>query len=99
MAVAAALTAAFGAGETLAQGWPDRPIRILLPVGPGGVSDINARVLAQRWSTTLGQPVVIDNRPGAGGVVATEMARNAVPDGHTLLWLNSGHAVDPPVMK
>ena len=99
MAVAAALTAAFGAGETLAQGWPDRPIRILLPVGPGGVSDINARVLAQRWSTTLGQPVVIDNRPGAGGVVATEMARNAVPDGHTLLWLNSGHAVATAVMK
>jgi tripartite-type tricarboxylate transporter receptor subunit TctC len=79
--------------------WPARPIRILLPVGVGGVTDINARLLAQRWSTTLGQTVLIDNRPGAGGIVATELVKNAIPDGHTLLWLNSGHAVATAVMK
>jgi tripartite-type tricarboxylate transporter receptor subunit TctC len=79
--------------------WPSRPIRILLPVGAGGVTDINARLLAQRWSTTLGQSVLIDNRPGAGGIVATELVKNAIPDGHTLLWLNSGHAVATAVMK
>lgn len=79
--------------------WPARPIRILLPVGAGGVTDINARLLAQRWSTTLGQPVLVDNRPGAGGIVATELVKNAIPDGHTLLWLNSGHAVATAVMK
>jgi tripartite-type tricarboxylate transporter receptor subunit TctC len=79
--------------------YPNRPIRILLPVGAGGVTDINARLLAQRWTTTLGQPVLIDNRPGAGGIVATELVKNAIPDGHTLLWLNSGHAVATAVMK
>lgn len=99
LTVALMLAAVFGPDVATAQGWPDRPVRILLPVGPGGVSDINARVLAQRWSGTLGQSVLIDNRPGAGGVVATEMAKNALPDGHTLLWLNSGHAVATAVMK
>ena len=79
--------------------WPSRPIRILLPVGAGGVTDINARLLAQRWTNTLGQPVLIDNRPGAGGIVATELVKNAIPDGYTLLWLNSGHAVATAVMK
>jgi tripartite-type tricarboxylate transporter receptor subunit TctC len=81
------------------EAWPSRPVRILLPVGPGGVTDINARLLAQRWTTTLQQPVLIDNRPGAGGVVATELVKNAIADGYTLLWLNSGHAVATAVMK
>lgn len=90
---------ALSQSATASDSWPARPIRILLPVGAGGVTDINARLLAQRWSTTLGQPVLIDNRPGAGGIVATELVKNALPDGHTLLWLNSGHAVATAVMK
>jgi tripartite-type tricarboxylate transporter receptor subunit TctC len=86
----AALALASGA---LAQGWPSQPIKILLPYGAGGVADITARVIAQKLSGQLGQQVIIDNRPSAGQIVATEAARSAAPDGYTLLWFNQGHAV------
>jgi tripartite-type tricarboxylate transporter receptor subunit TctC len=84
---------AFCCGGVLAQTYPVRPIRIVLPYGAGGNSDIVARVLAQHLSQSLRQQVIVDNRPGAGGIVATEIARQAEPDGYTLLWLNTGHAV------
>ena len=87
VALAVCCGAASGA---LAQAYPARPIRILLPFGPGGVTDINARLLAQRLSESMQQQVVIDNRPSAGGIVATEAAMKAEPDGYTLMWLNSG---------
>lgn len=90
---------AFYCGGVLAQAYPARPIRILLPFGPGGNSDIAARVLAQKLSESLRQQVIIDNRPGAGGIVATELAKKAEPDGHTLLWLNAGHAVSVSLYK
>jgi tripartite-type tricarboxylate transporter receptor subunit TctC len=82
-----------------AQAYPARPIRILLPFGPGGVTDITARLLAQKLSESMQQQVVIDNRPSAGGIVATEAAMKAEPDGYTLMWLNSGHAVSVALMK
>ena len=56
--------------SALAQDWPTQPIRIVVPFGAGGVADLTARVVAQRMSQSLGQAVIIDNRPGAGGVVA-----------------------------
>ncbi len=87
------------ASSALAQSYPARPIRILLPFGPGGVTDITARALAQRLTDSMKQQVVIDNRPGAGGIVATETAMKAEPDGYTLLWLNSGHAVSVSLLK
>jgi tripartite-type tricarboxylate transporter receptor subunit TctC len=87
------------AGGALAQAYPARPIRLLLPYGPGGNSDIAARVLAQKLSESMRQQVIIDNRPGAGGIVATELARKAEPDGYTLLWLNAGHAVSVSLYK
>ena len=87
------------AGGALGQAYPARPIRLLLPYGPGGNSDIAARVLAQKLSESMRQQVIIDNRPGAGGIVATELARNAEPDGYTLLWLNAGHAVSVSLYK
>jgi tripartite-type tricarboxylate transporter receptor subunit TctC len=87
------------AGGALAQAYPARPIRILLPFGPGGVTDITARLLAQKLSESMQQQVVIDNRPSAGGIVATEAAMKAEPDGYTLMWLNSGHAVSVSLMK
>ena len=77
----------------LGQGYPNQPIRILLPYGTGGVADITARVVAQKLSQELGQPVIIDNRPSAGQIVATEAVKSAAPDGYTLLWFNQGHAV------
>ncbi len=84
---------------TLAQGYPTQPIKILLPYAAGGVADITARVLAQKLSQQFGQPVIIDNRPSAGQVVASEAVLKAEPDGHTLLWLNSGHAVSVSLFK
>ena len=77
----------------IAQSYPAQPIRILLPYGAGGVADITARVVAQKLSQSLGQQVIIDNRPSAGQIVATEAVKSAAPDGYTLLWFNQGHAV------
>ena len=90
--IGCSLLSLFCAGA-LAQSYPVRPLRIVLPYGPGGNSDIIARQLAQHMSQRLGQQVIVDNRPGAGGIIATEIARKAEPDGYTLLWLNTGHAV------
>jgi tripartite-type tricarboxylate transporter receptor subunit TctC len=81
------------------QAYPVRPIRIVLPYGAGGNSDIVARMLAQHLSDSLRQQVIVDNRPGAGGIIATEIARQAAADGYTLLWLNTGHAVSVSLYK
>jgi tripartite-type tricarboxylate transporter receptor subunit TctC len=87
------ITAAF------AQNYPTQPVKVLLPYAAGGVADITARVLAQRLSQTLGQQIIIDNRPSAGQIVASEAVMKADPDGYTLLWLNQGHAVSVSLFK
>jgi len=74
----------------VAQTYPNRPVRIIVPWPPGQATDIAARMLAQRLQETLGQPFVIDNRPGAGGALGTEMAVRAPADGYTLLAASSG---------
>ncbi len=96
-AAIAAITAA--AASASAQNYPVRPIRLLVPFGPGGVGDITARVVAQRIGPALGQQIVIDNRPGAGGIVASEIVAKAAPDGYTLLLLNNAHAVSMSLFK
>jgi tripartite-type tricarboxylate transporter receptor subunit TctC len=94
IAVAACSTAAFAQGA-----YPSRPIRFLVPFGPGGVGDITARAVAQKMSSALGQQVIVDNRPSAGGIIATEIVAKAEPDGHTLLLLNNSHAITHTLFK
>jgi tripartite-type tricarboxylate transporter receptor subunit TctC len=79
--------------------YPVRPIRLLVPFGPGGVGDLTARVVAQKIGVALGQQVVVDNRPGAGGIVASEIVAKAAPDGYTLLLLNNAHAISMSLFK
>jgi len=85
-------------GIALAQ-YPTKPIRIVLPFGPGGVADITTRTLAPRMSEGLGQQVIVDNMPGAGGIRASETVAHADPDGHTLLLLTNGNAVSQALFK
>jgi tripartite-type tricarboxylate transporter receptor subunit TctC len=73
--------------------WPARPIRIVVPFGAGGVADLTARAVGQKLGEQLGQGVVIDNRPGAGGVTAGSLVAQAEPDGYTLLLMSNGTAV------
>ena len=71
--------------SALAQSWPTRPITMLVGFAPGGGTDTTSRIIAKRLSEALGQPVTVDNRPGAGGNIAQEMLGRAAPDGHTLM--------------
>jgi tripartite-type tricarboxylate transporter receptor subunit TctC len=90
------LTGAASAGLVLAgapasaQTYPERPIRLIVPFPPGGPMDIMARLVAQNLHAALGQPVVVENRAGAGGALGSKAAATAEPDGYTLLWGSSG---------
>jgi tripartite-type tricarboxylate transporter receptor subunit TctC len=91
----ASVFAAVAASPAVAQKFPDRPIRFIVPFPPGGGNDILARVMAPRMAEFLGQPVVIDNRPGAGGNIGTEMAAKAAPDGHTIVIASNQVTMNP----
>lgn len=78
-----------------AQAYPSRPIRIVVPTGPGGITDIVARIVGNRLSERMGQPVLIDNKGGASGIIGTEVVARAQPDGYTLLMVYPSHPVNP----
>jgi tripartite-type tricarboxylate transporter receptor subunit TctC len=84
-----------GAVKANAQAYPNRPIRLIVPFPPGGLNDTTARLLQPHLEKALGQPVIIDNRPAASGIVGTDAVAKAPADGHTLLMVASSHTVVP----
>ena len=87
------------AGAAAAQSYPSRPIRLVLNVGTGGVGDVTNRVVAQQMSRGLGQQIVVDNRPSAGGTAAATAVANAAPDGYTLLQTGNAGAISATLFK
>lgn len=94
LAAAPAAIAAGLARPALAQAWPARTVRIIVPFGAGGPADIYARFLAERLAAPLGQNIVVENRPGAGAVVGTDLAAKAGGDGYTLLMMSNTHTAN-----
>ena len=99
LCTAFALGAAPASAQNLPAHYPTKPVRLIVPFGPGGVGDITSRVVAQKMGETMGQQVVIDNRPSAGGIVAAEMVAKSEPDGYTLMLLNNTNAVSAAMFK
>lgn len=96
---AAAVCAAACALPAAAQNYPERPVRVLVGLAPGGGTDSVARILTQKFADTFGQTFVVDNRPGAGGNVAGELAARATPDGHTLIIVTPTHVINPSLYR
>ena len=81
------------------QAYPTRPIRLVVPLAPGGTNDTMARIISDRLAERLGQQVVVDNRPGGNSTIGSAIVARANPDGHTLLIMGAGHAINPSVHK
>jgi len=92
-----ASAAGFAQGPDAAKGYPSRPIRIVVPFTPGGQPDIVARIMVPRLVELLGQQVIVDNRPGAGGTIGGRIVAGANPDGYTLMSVSAAHVVAPAV--
>ena len=93
------LGACLCAGGAMAQTFPSKPIRIVVPFTPGGPNDILARMIGQRYTAVWGQQTLVDNRPGGGTVIGTDIVAKAPADGHTLLMVSTSHAANPSLMS
>jgi len=82
------------AGGALAQGWPNRPIRMIVPYTPGGYTDLMARLVGNKISEALGQPIIFENKPGANAIIGTDVVAKAAPDGYTFGTVIAAHAVN-----
>jgi tripartite-type tricarboxylate transporter receptor subunit TctC len=81
------------------ESYPTRPIRMIVPFAPGGGTDLTARLVGQRVAERCGQPVIIDNRPGAGTMLGTELTQKSAPDGYTLMIASASHAINPTLYR
>jgi tripartite-type tricarboxylate transporter receptor subunit TctC len=90
----AACAAALACGGAFAQAYPNKPVRIIVPFGPGGGTDIQGRLLAKKFFESMGQTFVVDNRPGASGLIGTELAANSPSDGYTILFTTASLSVN-----
>jgi len=96
---AAVLGIALWAGQAGAQAWPAKPVRIIVPHAPGGVTDVITRIVAQPLGEALGQSIIVENRPGASGLLGTEVAARAAPDGYTLLMYVDTNTIFPSTVR
>jgi tripartite-type tricarboxylate transporter receptor subunit TctC len=94
----AAVLAAAAAGA-VAQSYPNRPVRMVVPLSPGGFADVPARVIAPRLSEALGQTVFVENKPGAGATIGTDFVAKSKPDGYTVLFTGTPHVISPALYK
>src|SRR5215470_7185842 len=94
-----AALAALLAPAASAADYPDKPVHVVVPFTPGSATDVVARAVAQALSTRLGQPFVVENKPGAGGTIGAGQVAKAAPDGYTLLFHSSSHAIAPYLYK
>ncbi len=86
-------------GSALAQAYPNRPIRMIVTFPAGSGTDIVARMIGQKMSESLGHQIVVDNRPGAGGIIGSDLAAQAAPDGYTLVMVSAAHTINPSVYR
>ena len=99
LGMVAAAWAGSAAGQGRSAGFPERPIVLVVPFAPGGIADLTARAVAEQMGRSLGQPVVVENKPSAGSIVASQAVASAKPDGHTLLLMSNGNAVSAGLFK
>lgn len=97
--IAAALSLAAPQAVYSAESYPDKPLRIIVPLAPGGTTDTLSRYLAQALSQAFGQPVIVENKPGANNIIGTEHLAKSAPDGYTMGMLISTHTINPHTIK
>ncbi len=88
-----------GSAVVLAQAYPNKPVRLIVPFAPGGFTDVVARILGQRLSAVMGQQFVIENKAGAGSTIGTDFVAKSAPDGYTLVMVSSTHVISPWIYK